>query len=404
MIDFEPSEEQALMVTSVTQLAAKLRARARDTERDHRVPDDLVTAAREMGLATALAVAEDAGGAGLGLVTAVLLDEAIANGDAGAAFALGGPGALATAVSELGSPAQSKAVLERLASSGGSGAVAWSEPRPNKARAGLTTRAVREGSEWVLTGEKAFVFGAASAELLVVFAQIDEELGYRGLGAFVVERAAKGVTVGPRLATLGLDAASAHAVSLDAVRVNDEARLERGGDLDAQLRFFVKEGLRVAARAVGLTQSAADVALEYASTRKAFGKPIGHFQAIAFTLADRAMDADAARALVLRAAWLWEAARTKPKLERDALKESAWAISWAAEAAMRAGDDAVQLHGGSGFIRDYPVEKMMRDAKTIGLCMMTAEHADQLAAAIELGRALDPALVLPTPETQSVFT
>jgi alkylation response protein AidB-like acyl-CoA dehydrogenase len=141
------------------------------------------------------------------------------------------------------------------------------------------------------------------------------------------------------------------------------------------------------------------VTREYCDTRVAFGKPIGHFQAVAFTLADRAMDVEAARALVWRAAFLWDSGAP----EKDALLATAHAVSFAHEAAMRCGDDAVQLHGGAGFMRDYPVEKMMRDAKQLQLCGMTAEHADQLAACIELGRPVDPAVVLPSADSQNAF-
>ena len=144
---------------------------------------------------------------------------------------------------------------------------------------------------------------------------------------------------------------------------------------------------------------------DYCEQRKAFGKPIGHFQAVAFTLADRSMDLEAARAMVWRAASEWDAiAKATPGAdERMALLRTAWAVSFSLEAAMRAGDDAVQLHGGSGFMRDYPVEKWMRDAKQMQLCGMTAEHADQLAALVALGRPIDPALVLPGPDSQNVF-
>ena len=149
----------------------------------------------------------------------------------------------------------------------------------------------------------------------------------------------------------------------------------------------MKNALVMAARAVGLSRAAFELTREYCDTRVAFGKPVGHFQAVAFTLADRAMDLEAARGLVWRAAWLWDSKAP----EKEALLASAYAISFAHEAAMRAGDDAVQLHGGAGFMRDYPVEKLMRDAKQLQLCGMTAEHADQLAAALELGRPVDPA-------------
>ena len=142
---------------------------------------------------------------------------------------------------------------------------------------------------------------------------------------------------------------------------------------------------------------------EYVDSRKAFGKPIGHFQAVAFNIADRAMDVDAGRGLVWRAAAAWDAFDRGEGKERDALLASAQAAAFVHEAAMRCGDDGVQLHGGAGFMRDYPVEKFMRDAKQLGLCGLTAEHADQLAGAVALRQPLDPGLVLPTPETQNAF-
>jgi alkylation response protein AidB-like acyl-CoA dehydrogenase len=187
------------------------------------------------------------------------------------------------------------------------------------------------------------------------------------------------------------------------VKVGASDRL--GGEIGdaftlACLRFFAKHALTVAARAVGLARFAYEIAREYCDTRKAFGKPIGHFQAVAFNLADRHIDAESARELVRRAAWAWDANQD----ESTSLLWTAQAVSWSHEVAMRCGDDAVQLHGGAGFMRDVIVEKMMRDAKQIALSGATAEHMDQLAAALELGATLDPALVLPTPETQAVFT
>jgi len=239
-----------------------------------------------------------------------------------------------------------------------------------------------------------------------VFAQVDESKGWEGLGAFVVPADAKGLKVLPRSQTLGLDAASFGGIALEGVTVGDDARLPKGGETKNLVWFFARQALLVAARGVGLARAAFDTTRDYVEQRKAFGKPIGHFQAVAFNLADRAMDLEAARAMVWRAAWLWEdavKAEDRASDTREALLHTAWAVSFAHEAAMRAGDEAVQLHGGSGFMRDYPVEKWMRDAKQLQLCGMTAEHADQLAAALALGRPLDPALLLPGPESQNVF-
>jgi alkylation response protein AidB-like acyl-CoA dehydrogenase len=408
MIAFEPSDDQRLMQESVAELAKRLRARIRETERDRAVAEDLRKMAHALGLGM-VALPERVGGAGLGLVTAVLLEEELAYGDPAAAFGLAGPGALGWAALELGTEAQARALLAPFAGTGPGeeawnrfGAVAWGERRASSQRGGLVASATKRGDTWELSGEKAYVVNADRAETFVVFAQVAEERGWRGTGAFVVPRSAAGLTVLARETSLGLDAASFGGISLDGVEVEELARLRGGGEetYDAALvRFFAKNALVVAARGVGLARAAFDLARGYCEERRAFGKPIGHFQAVAFTLADRAMDVDAARALVWRAAHAWDAGAP----EKDALLATARAVSFGHEAAMRCGDDAVQLHGGAGFMRDYPVEKLMRDAKQLQLCAATAEHMDQLAASIELGRAVDPGEVLPSAESQSAF-
>jgi acyl-CoA dehydrogenase len=402
MIAFEPSEDQKLMQESVAQLAKTLRARMREVERERGVPEDLRKKAHELGLGM-VALPEVLGGAGLGMTTAVILEEEVANGDPAAAFGFGGPGAFGMAVAELGTEAQARALLAPFAGDDGwkrFGAAAWGEKRASSQRAGLVTTATKRGDTWELTGEKAYVVNADRAESFVVFAQVAESKGWRGTGAFVVPKGAPGLTVLARETSLGLDAASFGGIKLDGVEVEDGDRL--GGDerYDAALvRFFAKNALLVAARGVGLARAAFDITREYCEGRRAFGKPIGHFQAVAFTLADRAMDVDAARALVWRAAQAWD---TKAP-ENDALLATARAVAFTHEAAMRCGDDGVQLHGGAGFMRDYPVEKLMRDAKQLQLCAMTAEHMDQLAASIELGRPIDPGEVLPSAESQNAF-
>ena len=407
MIAFEPTDDQKLMQESVAQLARHFRTRARETEKLRAIPEDMRVAAHSFGLGLA-EVPTELGGAGLGHLTTALVDEELAYGDPGAGFGIAGPGAFGGAVLELGTPEQAKALLARFSEADGwqrFGAVAWGEPKANAERPGLVATAAPSARGWELRGEKAYVVNADRAEVFVVFAQVDPAAGWRGTGAFVVERGAPGLRVLPRETSLGLDAASFGGIALDGVKVEGERRLLGGSDYHAALvRFFAKQALRVAARAVGLARAAFDAAREYGETRRAFGKPIGHFQAVAFTLADRAMDVDAARALVWRAAHAWDADGTRTSVkESDALLATARALAFAQEAAMRCGDDAVQLHGGAGFMRDYPVEKFMRDAKQLQLCAMTAEQMDQLAAAIELGRPIDPGEVLPSAESQSAF-
>jgi alkylation response protein AidB-like acyl-CoA dehydrogenase len=415
MISFEPTDDQKMVRDSVAQFAQRtLRPRIREFERTRALPDDVLEAAHAMGLPLA-AFPESVGGSGLGVVTQVLIEEELAYGDPAAAFALSGPGAYGWAALLFGGPEVGKQLIAPFVGDGTHtrfGAVAWGERQVSRDRPGLVTTAERAGAGWKLRGEKSYVLHADRAASFIVFAQIDASKGWEGIGAFVVPHDAKGLRVLPRLDTLGLDAASFGGIALDDVEVADDARLAHASDPQRLVSFFATQGLFVAARAVGLARAAFETTRDYCEQRKAFGKPIGHFQAIAFTLADRSMDVEAARAMVWRAAFHWDAvghgAAASPSSEttaevRATLQKIAWAVSFTLEAAMRAGDDAVQLHGGSGFMRDYPVEKWMRDAKQLQLCAMTAEHADQLAALIALDRPIDPALVLPSAESQNVF-
>lgn len=404
MIDFEPSEEQRLVQQSVADFAkSAIAPRVREAEKARSVPEDVRRLAHEMGLGV-MDMPEIAGGQGLGLVTSVLVEEELGAADAAAAFGLAGPGAFGAAVVELGTAEQAAGALADFAAPdaiGLYGAVAWSEPAPNKARAGFATVAKADGDGFVITGKKSFVVNAHAADRFVVFAQVDESKGWDGIGAFIVRRDAPGLVMGARHDTLGLDAADFGEITLTGVRVDAPARLLGGGDFTrACLRFFAKRALVVAARAVGVARFAFDLAREHCENRTAFGKPIGHFQAVAFALSDRHMDVESARWLVWRAAHAWDAKLS----ESHALVATAQAAAFALEAAMRTTDDAVGMHGGSGFIRDLVAEKLMRDAKQLALCCPTAEQLDQIAAAVDLGAPLDPALVLPTPDAQAIFT
>jgi alkylation response protein AidB-like acyl-CoA dehydrogenase len=408
MIDFEPTEDQRLMQDSVAQFAkTALAPRVREFERLRAVPEDVRVLAHEMGLGL-LSLPEAVGGQGQGLVTRVLIEEELGSGDAAATFGFGGPGAFGAAVVELGTEEQARELLQAFSEDGGHdrfGAVAWSEPAPNKQRAGFVTTATATEGGYAITGKKAFVVNALLADRFVVFAQVEPEKGWDGIGAFVVEKSNPGLKIGKRHDTLGLDAASFGAIELEGAIVREDARLLGGKDgfTRAALRFFAKQALVVAARALGVSRFAFDIAREHCDTRKAFGKPIGHFQAVAFTLADRLMDVDSSRWLLWKAARAWDAGAR----EKDAIFATAQAVAHTLEAAMRTTDDCVSLHGGSGFIRDLIAEKLMRDAKQLALCCPTAEQLDQIAAAIELnsaGAPLDPAVVLPTPDTQAIFT
>lgn len=400
MVSFQPTEDQTLIASTVGSYAARmLRPGLRAHEKARALPEDVLIALHEMGVTT-IEVPESAGGPGLGLATAVLVEEELAAGDAAVPYAMGGPGALGAIVLELGTPEQQQRWLAPFCAQDGwkkRGALAWSEAKP-AAVPGFNTTAVEVTDGWKLTGKKSFVIDGGIAELTVVIAQVDPAAGWNGLGAFVVPAGTKGMRAGARVGTVGLDAAYVGEVVLEDCIVPRDHRLGDGAPIGpALVRAFSRIALHGAARAVGLCRTAFETTREYCEQRTAFGKPIGHFQAVAFTLADRLMDADAARWLVWRAATRWDAGK-------DARREVAAAAAMAFECAMRAADDAVQLHGGAGFIRDLPVEKMMRDAKTMALAAPSVALLDAMAADLELGVPEDFAALLPTPEIQPIFT
>ncbi|HZO15628.1 MAG TPA: acyl-CoA dehydrogenase family protein, partial [Polyangiaceae bacterium] len=286
-----------MMQDAVGQFArAALRDRIREFEAARALSDQVRRRAHEMALG-GVALPAACGGQELGMVTRVLLEEEIARVDPAAAFALPGPGAFGDAILELcADPAMQAELLAPFFEPGAHnrhGAVAWSEAKPCRERPGLSTVATEVGGEWRISGKKAYVHNAGLADRFVVFAQVEPERGWQGLGAFVVMGDAPGLTIGERHETLGLDAAWFGALALEDVPAR---RVTPAGDFTtALLRFFARHALVVGARAVGLSQSAFDLAREYCDTRVAFGKPIGHFQAVAFTLADRLMDVESAR-------------------------------------------------------------------------------------------------------------
>lgn len=398
MIAFEPDEEQRLMTTTVRDLVAEQVApRVREIEAARALPDGLARALAELGLGT-LGIPEAAGGAGASVRTQVLVEEELAAGDAAVPFAMAGPKALGLALLELGSPAQRDRVLRAFAEDPTrGGAVAWSEPRGG-ATPGFSTTARRDGDRWLLDGQKAYVLDAGRAASYVVFAQVDRDAGWGGFDAFLVEGDAPGLVAGPRLATVGLDAAHFGSVSF----AGTPAELLETTDVQrATRRFFARVSLAVAARAVGLARAAFETTHRFTAERQAFGKPIGHFQAVAFELVDRLIDVDGARGLLWRAAWVLD---TRPDDDAAVLRHCAEAAAEAFEAVQRGGSAAVQLHGGAGFVRDYVVEKYMRDAKQLALCAPSVATNDALFAALALGQPLDPSLVLPTPDVQPIFT
>lgn len=397
MADFALDEEHQLIVDTVKSFAKnKLRPAMRSAEREGRPSAALYREYSELQLSS-LDFPASVGGAGLGPIIGALVGEEMAFGDPGLTVALHGPGSFDSALFTLGSPAQQEAYLPLFVKEVTQRAsVAFSDAAVSP-RAGLTTRAVKDGSGWRLTGKKNLVTFGETAAHVAVFAQVDPEAGWDGIGAFIVER--KDLQTTGRQRVLGLNTVDFSQLSLEGVYVSDDARLAMPhGTRDSLRAFFARLQFRTASRLVGVARAAYEYALEYASGRMAFGKPVAHFQAVAFMLSDMLMDVDSMRWLCWRAATLLEA-------NQRAYKECAQAFSHCADYGQRVTERAVQLLGGAGYVQDHPVEKWMRDAKTLSLFGGSPESARIIVAEEELGHG-DTALledVLPGADIQAVL-
>ncbi len=340
---------------------------AAELDRDPRFPWETLRQMGAMGL-LGVTTPEEYGGAGLDTVTYTVLLEEIAAADASHATIMsvtnGLPQSLLLA---HGTDEQRSAYLPRLASGEWIGAFCLSEPHSGSDAVALTTRAERVPGGYVLDGTKAWVTSGGEAQLYVVMAKTDPASGARGVSAFLVEKGADGMSFGRAEEKLGQHAAITRSVTFERCFVPDDARL--GGDGQG---FVIAMGgldggrIGIAAQAVGIARAAFEVARDYANERQAFGRAIHEFQGVGFKLADMATRIDAARLLYLRAAW------QKDQGGR-VTREAAMAKLFASEAASAVTHDAVQVLGGYGYTKDFPVERYFRDARVTEIYEGTSE-------------------------------
>jgi alkylation response protein AidB-like acyl-CoA dehydrogenase len=326
-------------------------------------PDDLVGKLAAMGL-TGIQIPEAQGGAGLSAVEYCLCIEELARVDPSIALSVAAHNGLAVAhIALAGTELQKTKYLGPLVGGDMLGAWALTEAGAGSDAAGMRTVARRDGDGWVISGTKQFITHGRTAGVLVVMAVTDPSAAHHGISAFVVERGAAGLRAGRKENKLGMRASDTSEVILDDVRVPADALLgaEGHGFVDT-LRILDAGRIGIAALAVGLAQGAFEAALAHARSRRQFGRPIAEFQAIRWKLADMATSIQAARLLTYRAAWL------RDHQEARTSTASSIAKLYASEAAVRAAEEGVQIHGGYGFVKDYPAEKYFRDVKlcTIG--------------------------------------
>jgi butyryl-CoA dehydrogenase len=357
-MDIELTDEQKMVQAMAREFAEKeVRPIAETIDREARFPEQTVRRMGELGL-MGVAVPEALGGSGGDTVAYVLAVEELARVCASHAVIMSVNNSLyGDPVLAFGTPEQRERFLVPFASGRKIGCFCLTEPEAGSDASNQSTLARREGDHYVLDGRKVFVTNGRSAGAALVFAQTDRRLGRRGISAFVVEKDTPGFTVVKTEDKLGIRASDTAELLFEGCRVPATNRLgDEGQGFKIAMKALDSGRIGIAAQAVGIAVAAYEAALEYAKQRKSFGVPIGHHQMVQWMLADMATSIEAARQLTLYAAWHKDAGRpfTAP---------AAMAKLFAAEAAMRVATDAVQVHGGYGFIREYQVERHFRDAK-----------------------------------------
>ena len=350
MIDFQPTDEQQLVIDTVRDFAAnEIRPKARECDESKQLPEKVLAQAHELGL-VANALPESAGGGGeRSAVTGVLVAEELAVGDLSIALGILSPGLSAFPIAEFGTDEQKQGLARFAGPHFVAGSLAWVEPRFDSDPFRPQTTARRDGGDYVLDGAKCFVPWIDGADPVLVVAM---ENG--APQAFLVPRAAKGLSAEAER-NMGVLALPTAELKLAGVRIPASAKL--GGEAGADLRRVLNQGrVALAAMAVGVARAAFETARDYAKERQVFGVPVATKQAIAFKLADMAIEIDAARLLA------WEAAWTLDRGE-DATREALLAKRQAQRLVMDVSDGAVQVFGGHGYIRDYLPEMHLRNAR-----------------------------------------
>jgi|SRR3954447_754711 len=362
-MDFRPTEEQVLLRRSVREFAeTEMRPHVREWDDTQHFPTELVPKLAALGL-LGIQFPEQYGGAAMSAIDYCICIEELARVDPGVALSVAAHNGLCSShIFLFGSDAQKQKFLVPLARGEKVGAWGLTESTSGSDAAGMRTTATRVQACWVLNGSKTFTTHGRVGDTMVVMAVTDRARGSKGISAFIVDRGTPGMTPGKKEDKLGMRASDTSEVLFENCRIpSDQLLGEEGQGFVNTMQVLDAGRIGIAALAVGLAQGAYEAALSYARDRKAFGKAISSFQAIQWKLADAATKIEAARLMTYHAAYL------KERGARTTL-ESSMAKLYASEIAVKVADDCVQIHGGYGFVKDYPAEKFFRDVKltTIG--------------------------------------
>jgi alkylation response protein AidB-like acyl-CoA dehydrogenase len=368
MIDFELTDEQRLIKETAREFADReIIPVARDNDRNERFDTDLVKKLGDMGYLGPI-VAEEYGGRGLDYRTYGLIVEEIGRGDSSARTVVSVQTSLVcSSIQRWGSEEQKHKWLPQLCSGEILGCFGLTEPDTGSDAANLRTRAEKIDGGWKISGQKQWISMGNFAKVALVFAQTDPEQKHRGLAAFLVPTESDGFSSAAIHGKLGLRASDTAELSFDNVEVGDDALLGDIGDGFKVAMSALDSGrFSVAAGCVGICQGCVDASVDYAKNRKQFDRPIASFQLVQEMLADMVVDTEAARSLV------WKAGYLKDMGKPNTLETSV-AKLFATEAAVRSANKAIQVHGGSGYVDDYPVERYLRDARVTTLYEGTSQ-------------------------------
>lgn len=324
-------------------------------DKTHDYPWPVIKKAQEMGLTT-MSIPEEYGGLGLSLLEECIVTEELAWGCSGMSTAMGVNGLAILPILIAGSEEQKQEYCGRLAD-GEMAAYCLTEPEAGSDVAGIKTKARKDGDHYILDGSKTFITGATVANFFTVFAYTDPDVRYKGMSCFIVERDWEGVSVGKPFDKLGQHASDTAEVIFDGVKVPETHRLgPEGTGFITAMKVFDRSRPATAAGALGVARRAVEESIKYAKERESMGKPIWQYQAIGHKIADMAMELEAARLLVHKSAWSVDNGQADTMI-------SSFGKAYAADSAMKITTEAVQVFGGYGYMCEYPVEKLMRDAK-----------------------------------------
>ena len=367
-MDFKPTEEHQLIRQSVREFCDKyVSPIAEEVDRYQRYPEEVIKKIAEQDLMGIYFPAEY-GGAGADVMSYAIVMEELARACASTSVVVGAHTSLAEyPIYKFGTEEQKKKYLPPLCKGEMIGAFALTEPGAGTDASAMQTLAVLDGNEYVLNGSKIFITNAPVAGVIIVFAMTDKSKGTKGISAFIVPAGSPGLVIGKHLEKMGIRGSLTSEVLLKDCRIPKENMLGAEGQ-GFRIAMMTLDGGRIgiASQALGIAQAALDESIRYSKERVQFGKPIGSFQAIQWMIANMAMEVDAARLLVYRAAWCYQQGLPYST-------EAAMAKLFASEMAVRQTERAVQLHGGIGYIKGTKVERLYRDAKITEIYEGTSE-------------------------------